>query len=148
MSGRGKGGKGLGKGGAKRHRKVLRDNIQGRVSPSPLSAVWLAVGVSSVSLAWSTRRLAVSSRSSSRMLSVMPSPTLSMLAARPWLLLMSSTLSSARDALSTASAHKRFILLAESSARCLLACTNNKPTTTGVIKHHLFGNQILHTCRM
>ena len=27
--GRGKGGKGLGKGGAKRHRKVLRDNIQG-----------------------------------------------------------------------------------------------------------------------
>ena len=31
MSGRGKGGKGLGKGGAKRHRKVLRDNIQVRV---------------------------------------------------------------------------------------------------------------------
>ena len=29
MSGRGKGGKGLGKGGAKRHRKVLRDQIQG-----------------------------------------------------------------------------------------------------------------------
>ena len=29
MSGRGKGGKGYGKGGAKRHRKVLRDNIQG-----------------------------------------------------------------------------------------------------------------------
>ena len=28
MSGRGKGGKGLGKGGAKRHRKILRDNIQ------------------------------------------------------------------------------------------------------------------------
>jgi hypothetical protein len=27
--GRGKGGKGLGKGGAKRHRKILRDNIQG-----------------------------------------------------------------------------------------------------------------------
>ncbi len=25
----GKGGKGLGKGGAKRHRKVLRDNIKG-----------------------------------------------------------------------------------------------------------------------
>ena len=33
MSGRGKGGKGLGKGGAKRHRKVLRDNIQ--VSSGP-----------------------------------------------------------------------------------------------------------------
>ncbi|XP_020611925.1 histone H4-like [Orbicella faveolata] len=31
MSGRGKGGKGLGKGGAKRHRKILRDNIQGGV---------------------------------------------------------------------------------------------------------------------
>ncbi|KAJ7797437.1 hypothetical protein B0H13DRAFT_2168608 [Mycena leptocephala] len=30
MSGRGKGGKGLGKGGAKRHRKILRDNIQAR----------------------------------------------------------------------------------------------------------------------
>ena len=29
MSGRGKGGKGLGKGGAKRHRIILRDNIQG-----------------------------------------------------------------------------------------------------------------------
>ena len=29
MSGRGKVGKGLGKGCAKRHRKVLRDNIQG-----------------------------------------------------------------------------------------------------------------------
>ena len=29
MSGRGKGGKGLGKGGARRHRHVLRDNIQG-----------------------------------------------------------------------------------------------------------------------
>lgn len=32
MSGRGKGGKGLGKGGAKRHRKILRDNIQGELS--------------------------------------------------------------------------------------------------------------------
>ena len=31
MTGRGKGGKGLGKGGAKRHRKVLRDNIQGNI---------------------------------------------------------------------------------------------------------------------
>jgi histone H4 len=32
MSGRGKGGMGLGKGGAKRHQKVLRDNIQGTKS--------------------------------------------------------------------------------------------------------------------
>jgi len=35
MSGRGKGGKGLGKGGAKRHRKVLRDNIQGITVRTP-----------------------------------------------------------------------------------------------------------------
>ncbi|XP_055492249.1 histone H4-like [Leucoraja erinacea] len=34
LSGRGKGGKGLGKGGAKRHRKVLRDNIQGITKPA------------------------------------------------------------------------------------------------------------------
>ncbi len=40
MSGRGKGGKGLGKGGAKRHRKVLRDNIL-----SQLSGDWLDVAV-------------------------------------------------------------------------------------------------------
>uniref|UniRef100_A0A3P8V1K4 Histone H4 n=1 Tax=Cynoglossus semilaevis TaxID=244447 RepID=A0A3P8V1K4_CYNSE len=36
MSGRGKGGKGPGKGGAKRHRKVLRDNIQGITKPAIL----------------------------------------------------------------------------------------------------------------
>ncbi|XP_045072582.1 histone H4-like [Coregonus clupeaformis] len=34
MSGRCKGGKGLGKGGAKRHCKVLRDNIQGITKPA------------------------------------------------------------------------------------------------------------------
>lgn len=34
MSGRGKGGKGLGKGGAKRHRKVLRDSITGITKPA------------------------------------------------------------------------------------------------------------------
>ncbi|GAA6053268.1 hypothetical protein NBRC10513_007176 [Rhodotorula toruloides] len=34
LSGRGKGGKGLGKGGAKRHRKILRDNIQGITKPA------------------------------------------------------------------------------------------------------------------
>ena len=33
MSGRGGGAKGLGKGGAKRHRMVLRDNIQGITKP-------------------------------------------------------------------------------------------------------------------
>eukprot|EP00761_Pharyngomonas_kirbyi_P011300 gb/GECH01011325.1/.p1 GENE.gb/GECH01011325.1/~~gb/GECH01011325.1/.p1 ORF type:complete len:104 (+),score=23.07 gb/GECH01011325.1/:1-312(+) len=34
MTGRGKGGKGLGKGGAKRHKKVLRDTIQGITKPA------------------------------------------------------------------------------------------------------------------
>uniref|UniRef100_UPI00398E333C histone H4-like n=1 Tax=Pristiophorus japonicus TaxID=55135 RepID=UPI00398E333C len=34
MSGHGKGGKGLGKGGANRHRKVLRDNIQFITKPA------------------------------------------------------------------------------------------------------------------
>ena len=34
MTGRGKGGKGLGKGGAKRHRKLVRDNIQGISKPA------------------------------------------------------------------------------------------------------------------
>ena len=34
MSGRGKGGKGLGMGGAKRHRKVIRDSIQGLTKPA------------------------------------------------------------------------------------------------------------------
>ncbi|CAM2117409.1 unnamed protein product [Caretta caretta] len=36
MSGHGKGGKGLGKGSAKRHRKVLRDNIQSITKPAIL----------------------------------------------------------------------------------------------------------------
>ena len=34
MSGRGKGGKGLGKGGAKSDRKILRDNSQGITKPA------------------------------------------------------------------------------------------------------------------
>lgn len=34
MTGRGKGAKGLGKGGAKRHRRVLRDNIMGITKPA------------------------------------------------------------------------------------------------------------------
>ncbi|CAI9623302.1 unnamed protein product [Staurois parvus] len=55
MSGRGKGGKGLGKGGAKRHRKVLRDTTS-RASPNPPSDVWPAEGESSASPASSMRR--------------------------------------------------------------------------------------------
>ena len=34
MTGRGKGGKGLGKGGAKRHRKVLKETILGSTKPA------------------------------------------------------------------------------------------------------------------
>ena len=34
MTGKGKGGKGLGKGGAKRHRKVIKDSIQGITKPA------------------------------------------------------------------------------------------------------------------
>jgi len=34
MSGRGKGGKGLGKAGASRHRLILRDNVQGITKPA------------------------------------------------------------------------------------------------------------------
>ena len=41
MSGRGKGGKGLGKGGAKRHRKILRDNIQGESTWDGFRLCWL-----------------------------------------------------------------------------------------------------------
>ncbi len=55
----GKGGKGLGKGGAKHHWKVLRDNIL-------LSADWLDFVVSSISLDSSMRRPKVSSRFSLR----------------------------------------------------------------------------------
>lgn len=34
MSGRGKGGKGLGKGGAKAHRKIMRESIRGITKPA------------------------------------------------------------------------------------------------------------------
>ena len=34
VAGRGKGGKGLGKGGAKRHKRMLRDNINGITKPA------------------------------------------------------------------------------------------------------------------
>ena len=58
--------------------------------PSQQSGDWLAVEVSSVFLDWSMRRLEASSRCSWRMSSGMQSPTLSMLAARPWQHLMLS----------------------------------------------------------
>ncbi|KAI4979186.1 hypothetical protein ZWY2020_015939 [Hordeum vulgare] len=80
MSGRGKGGKGLGKGGAKRHRKVLRDNIQGITKPAIRR--WLAVVALSASRA-DLRGDPACSRSSSRTSSATPSPTPSTPAARP-----------------------------------------------------------------
>ncbi len=52
MSGRGKGGKGLGKGGAKRHRKVLRDNIQGAHDLSALLRVLTCAHPASLTLAY------------------------------------------------------------------------------------------------
>merc|ERR1711959_555223 len=73
MGGRGKGGKGLGKGGAKRHRKVLRDNIQGITKPA-IRRLARRGGVKRISgLIYEETRgvLKVSSRTSS----VMPSPT-------------------------------------------------------------------------
>ena len=46
MSGRGKGGKGLGKGGAKRHRKILRDNI--RKFPITILYEWMLTCVEGI----------------------------------------------------------------------------------------------------
>merc|ERR1711964_3683 len=78
-----------------------------RVSPSPPSAVSRAVVVSSVSLASSTRRPVVSSRSSSRTSSATLSPTPSTPSARLSPPSTSSTLSRDRAEPSTVSAHKR-----------------------------------------
>merc|ERR1711879_872515 len=78
-----------------------------RVSPSPPSAVSRAVVVSSVSLASSTRRPVVSSRSSSRTSSATLSPTPSTPSARLSHPSTSSTLSRDRAEPSTVSAHKR-----------------------------------------
>lgn len=89
----GKGGKGLGKGGAKRHRKILRDNIQGitkpairrlarrggvkRISASKFLCPYLCIPYPSVSTLanlphqWSMRRPVVFWRPSSKVLFVM-----------------------------------------------------------------------------
>ena len=56
MSGWGKGGKGLGKGGAKRHRKILRYNIQG-YHKTGYPQIGFEEVVPSVSLVWFTKRL-------------------------------------------------------------------------------------------
>jgi hypothetical protein len=80
--------------------------ITSRVSPSPLSAVSLVVGVSSVSLDSSMKRLVVSSRPFLRMSFVIPSHTRSMPAgrqSRPWTLSMPS---SVRERPSTVSVDK------------------------------------------
>ena len=71
MTGRGKGGKGLGKGGAKRHRKVLRDNIQGITKPA-IRRLARRGGVKRISglIYEETRGPVASSRCSLRMSSV------------------------------------------------------------------------------
>merc|ERR1712210_442062 len=89
MTGRGKGGKGLGKGGAKRHRKVLRDNIQGITKPA-IRRLARRGGVKRISglIYEETRGF---SRFSWRMSSGTPSPTQSTPRGRPslpWMLCM------------------------------------------------------------
>ncbi|KAK9940413.1 hypothetical protein M0R45_017075 [Rubus argutus] len=91
MSGRGKGGKGLGKGGAKRHRKVLRDNIQGITKPA-IRRLARRGGVKRIS-GLIMKRPEVSSRSFLRTSFVTPSLTLSTPGGRPsppWMLSMLS----------------------------------------------------------
>src|SRR4051794_18783276 len=128
MSGRGKGGKGLGKGGAKRHRKVLRDNIQGITKPA-IRRLARRGGVKRISgLIYEETRgvLKVSAlqplctpadrmtdivpfyttRSSSRTLFVTLSPTPSTLSARPSPPSTSSTLSRGKVVFFTVSATK------------------------------------------
>ena len=105
MSGRGKGGKGLGKGGAKRHRKVLRDNIQGITKPAIRRLARRVV--SSASLVWSTRKLVAFSKCSWRTWSVTLWRTLSMPNARRLRQWTSSMLWSVKDVLCTASAAKQ-----------------------------------------
>lgn len=127
MTGRGKGGKGLGKGGAKRHRKVLRDNIQGITKPAirrlarrggvkrisgliyeetrgVLKASIIAIYFRIHTLTYPVTN--ASNRCFWKTSSVMLSLTLSTPSARPSLLWMLSTPWSARDALCTVSAAK------------------------------------------
>ena len=86
MSGRGKGGKGLGKGGAKRHRKVLRDNIQGITKPA-IRRLARRGGVKRIS-GLSTKRLVVYLKYSLSLLSEMLLHTPSMHAGKLLLLWM------------------------------------------------------------
>merc|ERR1712083_928003 len=99
MTGRGKGGKGLGKGGAKRHRKVLRDNIQGITKPAIRRLARREE--SSVSLVSSMRKLVASSKFFLRMSSEMLSPTLNTQRGKRSLLWMLSMLSKDKVVLST-----------------------------------------------
>ena len=93
MSGRGEGRKGLGKGGAKRHRKILRDNIQGITKPAIRDDLLDEV-VWSESADSSTKRPEVFSRTTWKVWSGMQSLTLSTQRGRQLLLWTSSTLSS------------------------------------------------------
>uniref|UniRef100_A0A0D3FD36 Histone H4 n=1 Tax=Oryza barthii TaxID=65489 RepID=A0A0D3FD36_9ORYZ len=102
MSGRGKGGKGLGKGGAKRHRKVLRDNIQGITKPA-IRRLARRGGVKRISGLIYEETRGVLKIFLENVIPT-PSPTRSTPAARPSPPWTSSTRSSARAAPSTASA--------------------------------------------
>ena len=93
MSGRGKGGKDLGKGGAKRHRKILRDNIQG-ITKSAIRDDLLDEVVWSESADSSTKRPKLFSRTTWEVWSGMQSLTLSTQRGRQLLLWTSFTLSS------------------------------------------------------
>merc|ERR1712002_1234404 len=88
-TGRGKGGKGLGKGGAKRHRKVLRDNIQGITKPA-IRRLARRGGVKRISVLF-TKKPEVFSKFSLKTLSEMLSLTPNMLKGKPlqpWTLFM------------------------------------------------------------
>ena len=105
MSGRGKGGKGLGKGGAKRHRKSFE--ITSKALLSQLSDDLLDEVVWSKSLDSSTKRPEVFSRTTWKVWSGMQSLTLSTQRGRQLLLWTSSTLSSDKARPSTDSVVKQ-----------------------------------------
>ena len=92
MSGRGKGGNGLGKGGAEWHQKILPDNIQGITKPA-IGDDLLDEVVWSESADLSTKRTKLFSRTTWEVWSGMQSLTLSTERGRQLLLWTSSTLS-------------------------------------------------------
>ena len=102
MSGRGKGGKGLGKSGAKRVRKISRDNIQGITKPA-IRRLARRGGVKRISgMMYEETRTVLKTF----LESVILSPTLSMPAERPSLHWTLCTLSSDKERPFMASVNK------------------------------------------